>query len=156
MSKILWIDEIAGKSSKTDRNGKIIRLAFDNHIFFIEKNGHNVTIAASNSEIVDALNMINQFDLLILDIIMDPLPFLKQNGYQYGGIDILEYMVNEDKRIPIIILSVMDPQKIKDEALRRGLDLDLIGVKKILRKGSEIPETIAEIVEIILGLSEGE
>lgn len=144
MAKILWIDDYAGRGTKQ-------RIGFDALIYFVELNGHEVQIASTQHQILAFLEKNDCCDLLILDIIMDPLPSSSQDEHQYGGIDVLEVLAQGDSGIPIIILSVMPSRMIREEATRRGLDLGEIGVKEILRKGSVTPSQLAEVVESCLG-----
>ena len=143
MARVLWIDDNAGK-------GTAERLAFDGLIYFVEKNDHDVTIASTTKQIELALQNIPQYDLLILDIIMEPLPSL-DSKQQLGGIDVLESIAAAGGHIPILILTVMSGKQILNEANRRGLDLSLVGLKKIMRKGSVTPTELAEEVERYLG-----
>lgn len=140
MARILWIDDYAGKG--TDR-----RMGFDALICFVEQNGHRVEIASTSALTEKALQNIDSYDLVILDIIMDPLPSSSQSGHQYGGIDVLERFSRAHTTVPIVILSVMRPMKIREEAARRGLDLSDVGVKETRRKGSLTPTELAAIVQ---------
>jgi len=154
MANILWIDDIAGKDSKVLSNGKIVRMSFDANIFFIENNGHNVKILSSTNDIITNLQNFKDYDLLILDVVMDSLPFSTNKENKYGGIDLLEYFSKNKITIPILIFSVMSQNKIEEEAKRRHLSLTDVGVKKIIRKNTETPEKIAVFVDEILSLEE--
>jgi CheY-like chemotaxis protein len=142
MARVLWIDDNAGK-------GTARRMAFDALMYFVEKNGHEVAIASTGAQIEAALTDIERYDLLILDIIMEPLPSSEYNE-QYGGIDVLETIATTGRHLPIIMLSVMPARLIRNEANRRGLDLERIGVKEIKRKGSVTPTELATSVEKFL------
>jgi len=139
MARVLWIDDIAGK-------GTAKRMAFDALIYIVEKNGHQVDIASSGGQIETALVDIDRYDLLILDIIMEPLPSSEYNE-QYGGIDVIEKIAATGRNLPIIMLSVMPARLIRNEVTRRGLDLERIGVKEIKRKGSVTPTELAASVK---------
>jgi CheY-like chemotaxis protein len=143
MANILWIDD---KAEGKDKN----RLGFNGLIFFIEKNGHTVDIASSGEQIENAIKNYNQYNLIILDIIMDSLPSTRENMQQFGGFDVLEILSNFHSKVPIIILSVMSQQMVKDEAMRRNIDLVQNGVKEVLRKGPILPSELAKMVENIL------
>ena len=140
MARILWLDDYAGKGSKR-------RMGFDALIYFVEQNGHAVEIVSTRKQIELALEKIDTYDLFILDIIMDSLSFSSQSEHQFGGIDVLEKLAKSRSKIPIIILSVMPPKVIKEEAIRRGLDIKKIGVVEIRRKGSITPSQLATYVE---------
>jgi CheY-like chemotaxis protein len=146
MARVLWIDDNAGRGTSE-------RLAFDGLIYFVEKNGHEITIASTTAQIELALQNIERYDLLILDVIMEPLPSFDQKQ-QHGGIDVLESIAKTGRHIPIIMLSVMSGKLILEDTERRGLDLSLIGVKEIKRKGSVTPTELAADVEKYL--SEGD
>src|SRR3954470_21520128 len=148
MARVLWIDDNAGK-------GTAERMAFDGLIYFVEKNGHGVTIASTTTQIEEALQNIAQYDLVILDIIMEPLSSYDQSQ-QHGGIDALESIARSGRHIPIIMLSVMGGNLILKEADRRGLDLSEIGVKQIKRKGLVTPTELAADVEKYLNTSHDE
>ncbi|HXH89946.1 MAG TPA: hypothetical protein VNN25_00080 [Thermoanaerobaculia bacterium] len=124
-------------------------MAFDALIYFVEKNGHKVDIASTGEQIEIALVDMHRYDLLILDIIMEPLPSSEYNE-QYGGIDVLEKIAATGRGLPIIMLSVMPARLIRNEAIRRGLDLERIGVKEIRRKGSVTPTELAASVKMHL------
>ena len=143
MAKILWIDDKAGRGTKD-------RLGFDALMFFIEKNGHQVYVASTVEHIEKCINEMEIYNLLILDIIMDPLPSSKEDGHQFGGFDVLEELARSHTTIPIIILSVMSDQMIRDEATRRHLNLESVGVRKILRKGPILLKSLADMVEMYL------
>ncbi len=144
MANILWIDDYAG-------NGTEERIGFDGQIYFVEKHGHIVKIISTREEIEDAIVSIKLYDLIIMDIIMDPLPSSSHTELQYGGIDVLEVLAAAESKIPVIILSVMSPRMIKEELTRRSLDILKIGVKETLRKGSTTPTELAKYVEKHLG-----
>lgn len=143
MANILWIDDKAGGGTKS-------RLGFDGLIYFIEKNGHHVDMASSGEQIEYAITNHYKYDLVLLDIIMDSLPSIEENKQQFGGFDTLEVLIRSDSKVPIIILSVMSEQMIKEEAKRRDIDLVQSGVKEILRKGPILPSDLEKIVENIL------
>lgn len=143
MANILWIDDKAGGGTKK-------RLGFDGLIYFIEKNGHRIDIKAVGDEIEEALSRHIEYDLIILDIIMDSLPSATDNNHQFGGFDALEILIDKKSKIPIIILSVMSKEMIYEESNRRHLDLGKAGVKIILRKGPILPSDLAKMVEDIL------
>jgi len=140
MATILWMDDYAGRGTEK-------RMGFDALIFFIEQRGHKVVIVSSREQIEEALEKIKTYDFLILDIIMDPLTLSTQSGHHYGGIDALEDLSRKGIKIPTIILSVMAPRMIKEEAERRGLDLENMGIKEFRRKGSITPTELADNVE---------
>lgn len=140
MAKILWIDDKAGGGTKD-------RLGFDALMYFIEKNGHVVEMASTVEKIEKTLTDIESYDLLILDIIMDPLSTSTKEGHQFGGFDALEILINTKSNIPIIILSVMARQMINDEAMRRGLDITKSEIKAVLRKGPILPMDLANLVD---------
>lgn len=143
MARILWIDDNAGKGTKK-------RIGFDGLIYFVERNGHTVQIVSSREEIESTLDHWGSFDLLILDIIMDPLSSSSHMDHQYGGIDVLERLGQIHNSTPIIIVSVMQARVIREEANRRGLDLSRIGVRAIQRKGSIKPSEFALVVERLI------
>lgn len=148
MAKILWMDDYAGKGTEQ-------RIGFDGLVYFIEINGHTVEIASTSEQIEETLEIISSYDLLILDIIMDPLNSIEDDyQYQYGGIDVLERLLTINYYLPIILLSVMPSRMIKEETDRREIDLSKVGVKEILRKGSITPTELATIVERILNNKE--
>ncbi len=140
MAKILWIDDYAGKGNNRE-------MGFDAIIYFVEQRGHQVNIVSSRNATEEVLEDISIYDLMILDIIMDPLLSSSRVNNHYGGLDILENIANSKIRIPIVIFSVMSPKDIKIEARRRGLDLTSVGVKEIFRKGSLTPTFLALKVE---------
>lgn len=140
MAKVLWIDDYAGRGGGG-------RMGFDALVWFVEKAGHSITIASTPQATEDALKQIDAYDLLILDIIMDPLEGSTSPEGRYGGIDVLQYLRQGELEIPVIILSVMTPQMIREEANRRSLDLSDLGVKEIRRKGSVTPTDLAAMVE---------
>jgi len=140
MAKILWIDDKAGGGTKD-------RLGFDALMYFVEKNGHQVEMASTVEQIEKTLIDIESYDLLILDIIMDPLSTSTKDTHQFGGFDALETLINTQSNIPIIILSVMSLQMIKDKAMRRGLDITKSEIKAVLRKGPILPMDLANLVE---------
>ena len=146
MANILWIDDKAEGGNKH-------RLGFNGLIYFIEKNGHIVDIASSGEQTEDAIHHLEKYDLILLDIIMDSLPSAKESMQQFGGFDTLEILANYHSETPIIILTVMSRQMISDEARRRNIDLEQIGVKEILRKGPILPSELARIVEILIAKS---
>jgi|ERR1051326_4843824 CheY-like chemotaxis protein len=143
MARVLWIDDDAGK-------GESRRMAFDALVYFVEHNGHQIDIASTGEQIETALANIDGYDLLILDVIMEAPPSSEHYG-QYGGIDVLEHIAAVGRHLPIVMLSVMPSRLITDEANRRGLDLERIGVKEIKRKGSITPTELAASVERFLG-----
>jgi CheY-like chemotaxis protein len=143
MATILWIDDYAGQGYS--KNGK--RLGFDALIYFVELKGHQVKIVSTTDEIETALNSISSYDIIILDIIMQPLSNSKHTNHHLGGVDVLEVLSKSLIKKPIIIFSVMQPRKIREEAVRRGLDIKKIGVKTIERKGALTPTKLAELVE---------
>jgi len=143
MAKILWMDDYAGKGSKD-------RIGFDGLVFFIENNGHTVEIASTRERMEGVIPTISSYDLLILDIIMEPLTGSSLGEHQYGGMDVLERLKASTPLIPIIILSVMPSRLIKEEAERRSLDLADLGVREVKRKGSLTPTALAALVETYL------
>lgn len=149
MARILWIDDYAGRGTQK-------RVGFDALIYFVEKNGHAVTIASTPDEIDVTLAKIAIFDLLILDIIMDPLSFSSTEYYQYGGIDIIARLVEAGASISIIVLSVVPPRMLREEAMRRGLDLVKARVRAIRRKGLVTPTVLADLVEKCLVGDDGQ
>jgi CheY-like chemotaxis protein len=121
-------------------------MAFDALVYFVENNGHQIDIASTGEQIETALANIDGYDLLILDVIMEAPPSSGHYG-QYGGIDVLESIATAGRHLPIVMLSVMPSRLITNEANRRGLDLERIGVKEIKRKGTVTPTELAASVE---------
>ncbi|MBI5841718.1 MAG: response regulator [Chloroflexi bacterium] len=143
MANILWIDDKAGGGTKN-------RLGFDGLIYFIEKNGHHIEIVSIGEQIENAIKPNKEYDLIILDIIMDSLSSATEHTHQFGGFDALEILMDSKPKTPIIILSVMSLQMIRDEANRRNIDLTQSGIREILRKGPILPMDLANTVEKIL------
>lgn len=143
MTDILWIDDKAGMGTKS-------RLGFDGLIYFIEKNGHQIEIASTGDQIESAIKSNKEYGAIILDIIMDSLPSKVEDKHQFGGFDALELLIVSKPKTPVIVLSVMSLQMIKDEASRRNISLSECGVKRILRKGSILPTELAKIIEEVL------
>jgi CheY-like chemotaxis protein len=142
MARIIWMDDYAGRGTKA-------RIGFDGLVYFIEAKGHQVEIVSAR-ERMEALLLTCDYDLLILDIIMEPLTTSSQSAHQYGGMDVLEQLRTHQCDVPVIVLSVMAARSIKDEALRRGVDLREVGVREIRRKGSVTPRELADVVEGLL------
>lgn len=146
MAKILWIDDYAGKGNHKTKQ----RMGFDALVFFLEERGHYVQIVTNPDAIEVAIDEIDSYAAIILDIIMQPLPSSSHANQQYGGMDVLERLSRSRLKIPIIVFSVVQKRKIREEARLRGLDLNKIGVKYIKRKGDLTPTQLANLIERLL------
>jgi len=110
----------------------------------LEKDGHKIIIAEDE---IDALELINEnnFDLILVDII---IPTGKKDDYghtEFVGFDLLKKIKELEIEVPIIVLSVIrDPNMIKE--------MYEIGVKLVLPKGAYLPSKLKEQVYEVLGV----
>lgn len=149
MARILWIDDRASKETGQ-------QLGFDALMWFVKNQGHNLSVATEPQEIQESIGGSARFDLVILDILMEPLPNSEFPNSRYGGLDVLGRVGKGNGSRPyIIVLSVMDPEAVTREATHRGIDLWASGVRVIVEKGTLRPSKIAELVDEGLSGSAG-
>ncbi|HJO94100.1 MAG TPA: response regulator, partial [Victivallales bacterium] len=99
-----------------NQNGRILVVEDDelNRIkllFFLQRSGHDVTLAVDGKEAISLMNEKN-FDLILLDIIMPEM-----DGYQ-----VLDYMGKNSKllNLPVIVISSSDETESIVKCIEKG------------------------------------
>ena len=130
--KILWVEDDAQKLKGLVKP--------------LEKDGHKIIFAEDKEE---ALNRIenNDFNLIIVDLII-PTGEQDNNGKNhFVGVDLIKILKQKNIAAPIIVLSVVRDYDIIEE-------LQSIGVNTILPKGSFLPSHLKKEVYRTLGVED--
>jgi CheY-like chemotaxis protein len=136
---------------KNEMNGRKILWIEDDYILLrplieqMRKADYLFDYAKDKSEAIKLLSR-SKYDLIILDIIIPEGEYVDYREPEaYVGLEILKYIVNVMKLVtPVIVISVINDQKIKKEASE-------LGVKIYLNKGSIRPSELKSLVDSILG-----
>ena len=106
----------------------------------LKRSGYIFDYAKDKKEAIKLLNR-SKYDLIILDIILPEGEYVDYREPElYVGLSLLEYIVKDLKiDVPIIVISVINDQKIRSEALK-------LGVKTYLNKGSIKPSELKTLV----------
>lgn len=113
----------------------------------LERNGYKITSSSNGEEAFFLLNT-QSFDLLILDILLPGR----------NGIEILKVVRQQNKRLPVLILTAKDSIEDKVEGLESGADDYLVKpfafpellarVKSLLRRSLMNTETVLQLEDL--------
>lgn len=127
--KILWVEDDAQKLKGLVKP--------------LEKDGHKIIFAEDKKEALELIEN-DDFNLIIVDLIIPTGEQGNTGNDHFVGVDLINDLKQKNIVSPIIVLSVVRDYEIIKE-------LERIGVKAILPKGSFLPSHLKNEVYRILG-----
>ncbi|MGQ9595003.1 MAG: response regulator [Anaerolineae bacterium] len=109
----------------------------------LEQEGHRILRLRSVREALDAVGLIRECDLLLLDVILPPGEPDKEYN-RYAGVDLIRQLREQHGvQVPIVVLTVVVNPEILEQ-------LRQLGVRDIVKK-PVLPSKLKERVERVLG-----
>jgi DNA-binding response OmpR family regulator len=104
--------------------------------------GHEIARMRTIGEALEAIELLQTCDLIILDMIL-PIGDLQETFGVYSGVSLLQKLREEHEvASPVIVFSVVDPAKVKSH-------LEPLGVKMYVRKPA-LPSELKDAVDAVL------
>lgn len=115
----------------------------------LEREGHRILRLRSVREALDAVGLIRECDLLLLDVILPPGEPDKEYN-RYSGVELIRQLREQHGvQVPIVVLTVVTNEEVSKQ-------LRQLGVRDIIRKPAP-PSKLKEGVERVLrGEQEGD
>jgi len=105
----------------------------------LEREGHRILRLRSIKEALDAVGLIRECDLLLLDVILPPGEPNKEVN-RYSGVDLIRRLREQHGiHVPIVVLTVVANSEVLEQ-------LRQLGVRDIIRK-PVLPSKLKERVE---------
>lgn len=100
--RILYIED------NPDVSGPVSRL--------FRRHSHKVVVAAGDIDALSQINVLNSFDIVVLDIMMmNESDLLELNENEDTGIALLRKIRDTNKDIPVLILTALSKDQLKEE-----------------------------------------
>jgi len=112
----------------------------------LEKDGCKIDIAEDMMQVLSLMEVLGEYDLLLLDILIPDGSRKPTNLNSYVGVDLLYKIRALYPDLPVIVLTVVTDPKIQEK-------IYLGDVRRILPKGSCLPSKLRQAVYEELGVS---